>query len=728
MQKPSGSWSKFIQRHVIALYLTGGLLATGLDVTVTAWILTGAREAHVTEIHRNLQNLSLTLAEQSRETMRAADLVLGDLTDDFEIINIQNQTEFQARIRTRSFLDSLHFRDKTAPQVAALAVLSLDGVVLAESRDNPGISFDATVKDHFAGLNFEDAAEPFVSLPVREASGRVVFYLGRLIRGKDQVALGLAVAAVNLSNFEETLSSVVLPVGSHIAFYRYDGVLLAQSPAKVEAIGASFAGTIPFQEAIYRSGFAILDVPADAHHPDRIIAARSLTELPFALTISLERSIAFAEYDGWVRMGCGIAGLVAGLIFVIAGLAAYGHKQRQRDRLRVNSAEQRVLAAEGATNRFLATMNHEIRTPLNGILGLADQLLQSRLAAAERQTVTTIWRSGRAMLAIINDVLDFSRITADDQRLSLHEFAPGDLIDDLVALHRYRADAKGLTLTAEIDDGLPPILVGDSVKIGQVLGNFISNAIKFSDRGTVRVSLSRENAGADSGQNITLVFSVHDEGPGISQADQALLFADYGQISQPKMNRQGGTGLSLAIARNLVEHMGGAIGVESTPGSGSRFWFRLALALPDQGHEAKAPIAPTDDHLAGKVQVLVVDDDEINLLVARGMLGGLKAEVSSALNGATALSLCADHKFDLIIMDINLPDIEGTEVARRVRQMDGPNQNTPIVALTATATADLREQCMALGMTDFLTKPLQRPHLYDILMRLEHHRTQRTSV
>jgi CheY-like chemotaxis protein len=132
--------------------------------------------------------------------------------------------------------------------------------------------------------------------------------------------------------------------------------------------------------------------------------------------------------------------------------------------------------------------------------------------------------------------------------------------------------------------------------------------------------------------------------------------------------------------------------------------------------------------LAGKVQVLVVDDDEINLLVARGMLGGLKAEVSSALNGATALSLCADHKFDLIIMDINLPDIEGTEVARRVRQMDGPNQNTPIVALTATATADLREQCMALGMTDFLTKPLQRPHLYDILMRLEHHRTQRTSV
>jgi signal transduction histidine kinase/CheY-like chemotaxis protein len=728
MQKPSGSWSKFVSRHLIALYVTGGLLATGLEFAATFLVLVEAREAHIAEIHRNLQNLSLTLAEQSRETMRAADLVLGGLTDDLETINIQNQVEFQARIRRRSFLDSLHSRDQTAPQVAALAVLSLDGVVLAESRDNPGISFDTTVKDHFTGINFEEAAEPFVSMPVRDASGRVVFYLGRLIRGKDQLALGLAVAAVSLSNFEETLSSVLLPVGSHIAFYRYDGVLLAQSPAATETIGASFAGTIPFRDAIYRSGFEILDVPADGRHPDRIIAARSLTELPFALTVSIERSIAFAAWYGWVRIGCSTAGFVAGLIFVIVGLLSFGHMQRLRDRQAVMSADQRAAAAEGTSNRFLATMNHEIRTPLNGILGLADQLLQSPLAAGERQSVTTIWRSGRAMLAIINDVLDFSRISADDQRLALHDFSPGDLIDDLVALHRYRAHAKGLALTAQIDDDLPPILVGDSVRIGQILGNFISNAIKFSDRGTIIVSLSGDKTSNASDQKMTLVFSVSDEGPGILESDQALLFADYGQISQPKMNRQGGTGLSLAIARNLVEHMGGTIGVDSTPGQGSRFWFQLDLALPDQGLDGTMPAADLAAQAAEKVQVLVVDDDEINLLVARGMLGGLKAEVSSALNGATALSLCADHKFDLIIMDINLPDIEGTEVARQIRQMDGPNQDTPIVALTATATADLREKCLALSMVDFLTKPLQRPHLYDILARLEHNRTQQTTA
>ena len=521
---------------------------------------------------------------------------------------------------------------------------------------------------------------------------------------------------------------MLLPAGSHIGFYRYDGVLLAQSPAMVETIGASFAETIPFQDAIYRSGFAILDVPADSRHPDRIIAARSLTELPFAITVSIERSIAFAQWDSWAGMGCAIAALVTGLIFVIAGLASYSHKQRSRDRQDVEAADQRALAAESATNRFLSTMNHEIRTPLNGILGLADQLLQSPLAASERQSVTTIWRSGRAMLAIINDVLDFSRISANDQRLALHEFSPGDLIDDLVALHRYRADAKGLRLMAEIGNGLPPILVGDSVRIGQVLGNFISNAIKFSDRGTISVSLNRDKSSAESEAKIALLFSVRDEGPGISEADQALLFADYGQISQPKMNRQGGTGLSLAIARNLVEHMGGTIGVESARGGGSRFWFKLDLAPPDQDHDAKPPSLFLGGQSAEKLQVLVVDDDEINLLVARGMLGGLKAEVSSALNGATALSLCTEHKFDLIIMDINLPDIEGTEVARQVRQMDGPNRNTPIIALTATATAELRKQCLALGMTDFLTKPLQRPHLYDILTRLEQNRAQQTSA
>jgi signal transduction histidine kinase/ActR/RegA family two-component response regulator len=723
MQMPPGSWSKFIQRHLIALYLIGGLLAAGLEVSATAWVLLGAREEHVEEIQRNLYNLSLTLAEQSRETMRAADLVLSGLTDDFEIFNIQNQAEFQARIRQRSFLDSLHFRDQTAPQIAAIAILSLDGAVLAESRNNPGISFDATLKDHFTGINFEDAAEPFVSMPVPDATGRTVFYLGRLIRGRDHAALGLAVAAVNLDNFEETLAAVQLPFGSHIAFYRYDGVLLAQSPAKIETIGASFAHTIPFREAIYRSGFAILDVPADDRHPARIVAARSLTELPFAITVSIERSKAFAGWVGWLRIGYSVAALGAGLTFVIAGLLALGHLQRLRVRQAVITATQRADAAEGVTERFLATMNHEIRTPLNGILGLADQLLQNPLAATERQAVTTIWRSGRAMLAIINDVLDFSRISADEQRLALHEFSPGDLIDDLVALHRYRADAKGLLLIAEIDASLPPVLVGDSVKIGQVLGNFISNAIKFSDRGTIKVSLSGDDTGETSGQHVRMIFSVRDEGPGISEPDQAVLFADYGQISQPKMNRQGGTGLSLAIARNLVEHMGGAIGVESVLGTGSRFWFRLDLVLPDQSQNIDKPVSPLESLPAAQVQVLVVDDDEINLLVARGMLGGLKADVSSALNGATALSLCAEHKFDLIIMDINLPDIEGTEVARQLRQAAGPNQFTPIVALTATATADLRERCLALGMIDFLTKPLQRPHLYDILARLEHHRT-----
>ncbi|MCR6633177.1 MAG: ATP-binding protein [Magnetospirillum sp.] len=365
-------------------------------------------------------------------------------------------------------------------------------------------------------------------------------------------------------------------------------------------------------------------------------------------------------------------------------------------------------AAARAKSEFLAVMSHEIRTPMNGILGMARLMLDEAMAPGQRSRIETLRHSAEALLAILDDILDFSKLEAgriDFERIALN---PAQVVEDVARLMRARAEEKGLSLNVEVAPDLPAWLVGDPGRLRQVMINLTGNAVKFTDRGgvTLRVAAARG----------VLECSVIDTGIGLDESAKARLFQSFAQADASISRRYGGTGLGLAICKRLVEGQGGEIGVESKPGSGSCFWFRLPLV------EAEAPVAPAGGvpvQLLPPLTVLLAEDNAINQMVARGFLQRAGHRVLVANNGMEAVELVRHGgRFDLILMDMQMPEMDGLEATRAIRAMEGAAARLPIIALTANALRADEERCRAAGMDDFVAKPLDPDRLFGAMVRV----------
>ena len=373
--------------------------------------------------------------------------------------------------------------------------------------------------------------------------------------------------------------------------------------------------------------------------------------------------------------------------------------------------EQAMLAAEEAGRarlQFLANMSHEIRTPLNGILGMGQLLKNSPLDSVQKHRLDTINTSGQHLLVLINDILDFSKMEAGKLEVASQVFElrrlPKEVLDLLIA----RAEEKNVGLNCEISPDVPVWLDGDPGRIKQVLHNLVGNAIKFTDHGEVKLQISLvQNAGA-SGQ-ARIRFVVRDSGVGISESDQKSLFQSFSQVDASATRKHGGTGLGLAISKQLVELMGGNIGCESQPESGSIFWFELPFMLADAPKEIEAHLAkPARQHF--KARILLVEDNLINSEVARIMLEDMgEITVIHAPHGRAGFNAARIGGFDLILMDCQMPEMDGFEATRQIIAYEQSKglPHTPIVALTANAIRGDRETCLAAGMDDYLAKPFQ---------------------
>ncbi len=389
---------------------------------------------------------------------------------------------------------------------------------------------------------------------------------------------------------------------------------------------------------------------------------------------------------------------------------------RRANELALAAARDAAEAAGRARAEFLAVMSHEIRTPMNGIIGLAGLLMDMNLGATERDYVRILLDSGNHLMQLINDILDFSRLDAGRLDLEDVEFDIRGVVRAAVDLLASEARAKGLELSFSVAEDVPPRAAGDARRLRQVLINLVGNGVKFTGEGSVRAAVTRLPAASNQ---VRLGFSVSDTGIGIAREAVARLFTEFTQVDSSISRRFGGSGLGLAISRRLVQHMGGTISVESTPGVGSVFRFDVVLrdprpdpSRPDKpGRQAVAASAET----AAGIHVLVAEDNATNRLVASRMLTRMGYRVDAVANGREAVAAVRATPYDVVVMDVMMPEMDGLAAAAAIRALPGPRGRVPIVGLTASNMRADEAACLAAGMDYFATKPISAERLAEAI-------------
>ena len=392
--------------------------------------------------------------------------------------------------------------------------------------------------------------------------------------------------------------------------------------------------------------------------------------------------------------------------------------ERNRAAAEIVSARDQAVEASNMKSAFLATISHEIRTPMNGVLGMNELLLDTRLDDQQRMLADQVARSGELMLALINDILDISRIEAGRLELDVVDYDLHEAIAQACRVAGVQAGAKGLEFVVRISDDVPEQARGDGRRLGQVLMNIVSNAVKFTSQGVVAVDARV----LEDGTERTLRIEVSDSGIGIDAAILEQMFQPFTQADVSTTRNFGGTGLGLAIARELIELMGGTIGAQADPAGGSMFWIELVLAAPIDGNE-DLPAEDRDGPAAVPAWltaplVLVAEDSPVNQIVATRALERCGCVVEVASDGREALEMLAARHYDAVLMDCQMPGMDGYQATAELRARENGGPRMPVIAMTARAMEGDRLRCLAAGMDDYITKPIRREQLTETLQRL----------